>query len=164
MENPPSVYLETSFISYLTNRLSRDLIVAAHQQVTRSWWEKREEEFDFFVSEVVIREISRGDKEESKKRLELVKKIARVLTIDQETEKLAKKFIQKVGLPKKAFDDALHMAIAATSGIDYLLTWNCKHIANIEIINAIIGLCESLDYKAPLICTPLEFMGDLEYE
>ncbi len=72
---------------------------------------------------------------------------------------LAKRFIERGALPKKAFDDAFHMAIAAVNGIDYLLTWNCKHIANVEVIHVIMGICEESEYKTPLICTPLEISG-----
>ena len=159
MKTKQSVYLETSFISYLTNRLSNDYLVSAHQRVTREWWERRRNDFDLYISEVVINEISAGDKEESRKRVELVRTSTKLLAIDQEAEKLAQAFLTKGALPKKAAEDASHMAIAAVNGIDYLLSWNCKHIANAEIIRVIMDICKERGYQAPIICTPLEILG-----
>ena len=159
-----TVYVETSVISYLANRPSRDLVVAAHQQITRTWWEKKREEFELFISEIVINEIGAGDKAESAKRLNLVKGVAKFLTIDQEAEDLARAFIQRGALPKKAAVDASHVAIAAVNGIDCLLSWNCKHIANAEIIRVIMMICEEQGYKAPVICTPLEILGEEDGE
>lgn len=164
MRKKSSIYLETSFISYLTNRMSRDLIVAAHQQVTKTWWEKRRNDFDLYISEVVINEISAGNKEESQKRVELVRTSTKLLSIDQEAEKLAQVFLTEGALPKKAAEDASHVAIAAVNGIDYLLSWNCKHIANVEIIRVIMDICEERGYQAPLICTPLGILGEEDGE
>ena len=154
----PTVYIETSFISYVTSRLSNDYLVSAHQRVSRDWWERRRNFFNLCISQLVIDEISAGDKEESSKRNQLVIGL-RELRATPEALNLAKSFIEQGALPKKAFDDALHMALAAVNGMDYLLTWNCKHIANVEVIHVIVEVCEESEYKPPLICTPLEIGG-----
>lgn len=155
-----SVYLETSFVSYLTAvpRESRDPITAAHQQITIEWWSRRREDFDLVVSQVVIDEIQRGDSSIAKNRLEAVASLPRLLVTDQATA-LARNIIVKGFLPQKAFPDALHIAIATVHQIEYLLTWNCKHIANVEILPRIADLLDSLDLALPMICTPEELLG-----
>lgn len=163
MQKKPSVYIETSFISYLTNRLSNDYLVSAHQRVTREWWERRRAFFDLCISQVVSQEIREGNLEASSRRVKAVEGIAE-LGLTPGAIELAKDFVKKGALPSKAFNDALHVAIAAINGIDYILTWNCTHIANGEIIHVIISICEEHEYKTPMIFTPLELMGDESHE
>lgn len=158
-----SVYLETSVISYLTSKNSRDLVMAAHQEITREWWEFRRDDYHLVISELVNNEIEAGDRSASQKRKEFVKGID-FLKIDEETTELAKTLIEKRILPHKASEDALHIAIATRNNVDYLMTWNCKHIANGEIQKRIINLYHSLGYSSPLICTPLELMDRWDYE
>jgi len=153
-----SVYLETSFISYLTNRRSRDLIVAAHQQITSAWWEDKRYNYDLVVSEVVIDEIKRGDSEASFERQIKIEGLP-LLQLQPNVLSLAELILQKCFLPVKALPDALHMALSAVNGIDYIITWNFKHMANVDKEYAIVNACEEQGYRAPLICTPLEFMG-----
>lgn len=153
-----TIYLETSFISYLTNRLSRDLIVAAHQQVTRLWWDEKRDNYDLVVSEVVIDEIKKGDTEASIMRQSKIEGLP-ILQLKPEVLSLAQLILQRSFLTVKALPDALHMAMGAVHGIDYIITWNFKHMANAEIEYAIIGACEEQGYRSPIICTPLEFMG-----
>jgi predicted nucleic acid-binding protein len=156
--NKKTVYLETSFISYLTNRLSRDLIVAAHQQVTRTWWEDERAKFELFVSDVVLDEIKRGDREASMLRQNKIEGLA-ILQLKPEVLLLAELILKRSFLTIKALPDALHMALGAIHGIDYVITWNFKHMANAEIEYAIMNACEEKGYKSPVICTPLELMG-----
>ncbi len=159
-----SVYIETTVISYLTAWLSRDLIRAAHQQITLEWWSNRRNDFDIFVSEFVINEASSGDKDAAEKRLETLEGIA-LLDVNSEVENLAKNLISEKALPTKAATDALHIAVAAVHGIDYLLSRNCKHIANAEMQKIIGKVCADNGYKRPTICTPEELLGgkyDLE--
>lgn len=153
------VYIETSIISYLTGRLNRDLIVAAQQQVTQEWWENRQPYFDLYVSQLVIQEAEKGDKEAAAKRLTALEEIP-LLEIKIEALELAEKFVRSKSLPKKASDDALHISISAISGVDYLLTWNCKHIANAEIKKKLAKVCVEEGYEIPIICTPYELMGE----
>lgn len=155
----PSVYLETSFISYLTARLSNDLIVAGHQRATQLWWDKRRGDFNVFVSQFVLDEAALGDKEAAGQRLEILRKV-RLLDIKPEVALLAKNLVTEIPLPKKAGQDAAHIAVAAVNGIDYLLTWNCRHIANAFIRRQIQGICAKAGFKCPGICTPDALLGD----
>ncbi len=122
------VYIETSVISYLTARPSRDLVTAAHQQLTIDWWEDRSTDFDLYISQLVVREASAGDEDAAKRRLNVVEQIP-LLELNEEVLTLAHSLVEDGPLPQKASEDALHIAVATVHGMDFLLTWNCKHIA-----------------------------------
>lgn len=154
-----AVYLETSVVSYLTNRPSRDLIVAAHQAVTREWWEGKRTHYDLYVSELVIAEASRGHEEAAAKRLALLDGIS-LLRVSDAVAILAQALVDRHAIPEVANADAVHVAVAAVNGIHYLMTWNCKHIANAERFDAITGVCLENGYKPPIICTPDELSGE----
>jgi predicted nucleic acid-binding protein len=153
-----SVYLESSVISYLTGRNSRDLIITAHQQVTRDWWAQRGS-FQLFVSDYVLAEISTGDAEQALLRLQQASEAA-ILESSVRTEQLADTLLLANALPAKARLDALHIAICAVQNIDYLLTWNCKHIANAKTMSLIERVCVQNSFKCPRLCTPLELTKD----
>ncbi|MDQ6630794.1 MAG: type II toxin-antitoxin system VapC family toxin [Verrucomicrobiota bacterium] len=153
------VYLETSVISYLTARASRDVVASACQKMTQDWWEKRRVKFQLYISELVINEIERGNATAAKRRMDCVVDMTR-LEITAEIQDLAQQFVRKNSLPAKASADALHIAIATVHGMDYLLTWNCTHIANAEIMPVIASICAVAGFKSPLICTPQELMGE----
>jgi len=153
------VYVETSFVSYLTSRPSRDLIVAAQQQVTREWWQLRRLQFDLHISQLVLQESGKGEKEAASKRLRVIQNF-QVLELRSEALELAESFITQNALPQKAADDALHIALATIYGIDYLLTWNCKHMANAEIQKKIAKISLEQGYEIPTICTPYGLMGE----
>jgi len=155
----PKVYIETSTISYLIARPSRDLVIAANQQVTREWWDTRRSLFDLYISQVVIDEANAGDPEAARQRLEALQGIP-LLELKTEALDLASEFIRPKALPKKASQDALHIAIAAVYGLDYLLTWNCKHIANAVIQKTILRIVAEQGYELPIICTPYELLGE----
>ena len=155
----PKVYLETSVVSYLTSRLSRDLIVAAHQQRTRDWWERRRDEFDVFVSQVVVREAAAGDQDEARRRLEALEGVP-LLAVNEDAFALAQQLVARGAVPEKAAADALHIAVAAVHGMDYLLTWNCRHIANAQTRHAVEEICFSLGHDPPVTCTPEELIGE----
>jgi predicted nucleic acid-binding protein len=123
-----SVYLETTIISYLTAWPSRDLLVASCQQVTRQWWEESRSEHQLYVSRIVLDEIRSGDSQASQERLAVIEAIP-TLEVTKEVVQLAQVLLQQC-IPAKAANDTLHISIAANNGIDYLLTWNCRHIAN----------------------------------
>ncbi len=148
------VYIETSIPSYLTSWRSRDLIVAANQEITKEWWDSREQ-FDLYISALVIQEAGAGNPEAAQKRLEQLDGIPE-LNITEEVENFAEIIIQKVPLPEKARIDALHIAVAALSGMDYLLTWNCTHIANAILRPKLEAICREFGYEPPTICTPQE--------
>lgn len=154
----PSVYLETSVISYLASKPSRDLVLAAHQQITHDWWDNSRAKFDVFISQVVMDEIRSGDLEAAKKRLKLVEGIP-ALSLTPEVLNLAKAFTVKGAIPKKAATDALHIAIASIYDIDYLLTWNCNHIANLFIQKNLEKILLGFGLRLPKIGTPEALMG-----
>ena len=158
-----AVYLETTFISYLVALPARDLIVAAHQQVTRNWWRSRRNQFRCVVSPVVIDEISLGDESEIKKRVEIVAALE-VLSASAEAEELTQAIMNAGIPPVKAVRDAAHISVAATHGIEYLLTWNCRHLANAQISRRIQKVCASQGFEVPLICTPEELLEEITDE
>jgi predicted nucleic acid-binding protein len=153
-----SVYLETSFISYLVARPSRDLIVAGRQQITQEWWSHRRGEFDCLISQVVIDEASAGDPTEVQKRLAVIVNIP-VLEITSDAEELTEAIMAAGMLPPHAIRDAAHLSTAAVHGIDYLLTWNCKHLANAQITRRVELVCQKFNHRMPIICTPEALMG-----
>lgn len=152
------VYLETSIISYLAARPSRDLIVAGHQQLTLEWWSTQRFRFDLFASLLVMREAAAGDAVAAEARGRFLEGIE-TLDILREATRLANVLVARGSLPSKSAVDALHIAIAATHQMDYLLTWNCKHIANAEMRPLIESVCRSEGFAAPTLCTPEELMG-----
>lgn len=151
----PAVYLETSLIGYATSRPSRDLIVAGHQQVTRQWFAVRAHGYELFISQLVAREASGGDEEAARERGAFLQGIPRLGITDAAGEPAAK-LVASGAIPRKAGEDALHIAVAAVHGVDYLLTWNCKHIANAAMRQAIERVCREAGYEPPVICTPEE--------
>src|SRR5436853_4679643 len=153
--NKATIYIETSVISYLVALPSRDIIVAAHQQLTFDWWNNQSHQYDLFISQVVFDEARAGDKQEAAKRLAAVQDLP-LLELDEDGIRLAEKLVRLQAVPKKAAQDALHIAIACVNGMDYLLTWNCKHIANARMRSKIDEICCGMGYGPPIICTPEE--------
>lgn len=156
-----TIYLETSIVSYLTARPSENLIAAAWQKATVDWWETRRIRFDLFISSVVLEEASRGNPEAAQRRIESLGGIPS-LAVTDDVIILSKDLIQKKALPEKAVDDSFHIAISAVHRIDYLLTWNCRHIDNAETKPLVRGICTENGHTCPEICTPLELMGVLQ--
>lgn len=154
-----SVYIETSVISYLTSRPSRNLVVAAWQSETIRWWDRRRDDFELCISPLVVEEMRGGDPDAANRRLAAVAGIP-LLDIRDEIFELAEALVQPSAIPRKAFDDALHISLAAFYGIDFLLTWNCRHMDNAEIKPVVRSTCETCGYNCPEICTPSELMGD----
>lgn len=152
-----SVYIETSIISYLTSRVSRNLIGAARQQLTQAWWDTRIN-YDLFISEVVYRECAAGDANAAKKRLDAIEGLA-LLRVTREAIEISKALVGRGIIPAKAAEDALHISIATVHAMDFLLTWNCKHIANPEIQKRIALYLEEQGLFLPFICTPDELLG-----
>ena len=150
-------YLDTSVIGHVTSRLSRDVVTLAHQQVTREWWHGRRHEFDLYVSELVVYEAGRGDPMAAKERLDLIRELP-VLRINDAARFLAERIFRATTLPDKAASDALHLALAAVNGMDFLLTWNCTHIANGVVLKVVNAVCRDNGYDPPIVCTPEELM------
>ena len=152
-----SVYIETSVISYLTARPIRDIVVAAHQQVTLEWWEKSLPHLDPYVSPLVIEEASRGDQEAARLRLEKIAGFA-VLEITADVRELAELYFKKTPIPGKARGDAYHLAVATCHGMDFLVSWNFTHILNARVRAVIQSLNTARGVGTPIICTPEELM------
>jgi predicted nucleic acid-binding protein len=159
----PSVYVETTIVSYLVGWLNRnDLQLAANQELTRRWWSTRRNDFDLFASVVVVEEAREGDAALAGERLRFLQGIT-LLRASEAAHQLKLDLLRKGRIPAKAETDALHIAIAAVHGIEYLVTWNCKHIANAVTLPLVYQVCRSAGYEPPLVCTPYELMG-AEYE
>ena len=155
----PTVYIETTIPSYLTAWRSPELVMAANQEATRSWWETSRPRFDLFISDIVSHEARGGDPEAAKRRVAVIEDLPE-LDISEDVELLAAQLIAGAALPERAKTDALHIAVATVHGMDYLLTWNCKHIANAVMRPKIEAICRAAGYEPPVICTPLELMEE----
>jgi len=156
-----TVYIETSIVSYLMARPSRDLLAAAWQKVTIDWWDTQRGRFDLFASDIVIEEAGKGDEIAAARRLEALAGIP-LLAITDEVLVFSEALIQAGAVPKKAIGDSLHIALSAVHGLDYLLTWNYRHIDNAETKPIIRSICLTNRYGYPEICTPQELMGVYE--
>jgi predicted nucleic acid-binding protein len=154
-----TVYIETSLVGYLTARSSNNLILMANLEITRRWWNTRRSQFTLYISQVVLDEAVAGDPEMAAKRLKILQNLP-VLELTEAVQELGAQFLQRSNLPSKASDDAIHIAVATVHGLDYLLTWNCKHIANAQIQRKLAEVCLDFGYKLPTICTPYELMGE----
>jgi len=153
-----TVYIETSIVSYLTARPSSDLLAAAWQKATLDWWETQRDRFCLYTSDVAIEEAGKGDPDAAALRMEALVQIP-ILEITDSVLAFSKVLINTGTLPKKAIDDSLHIALSVVHGVDYLLTWNCRHIDNAETKPIVRNVCLVHGYKCPEICTPVELMG-----
>ena len=156
----PTVYVETTVPSYLTAWPSRDLVRAAHQQITREWWNHRDE-FDLYLSRLVVQECEGGDAQAASDRIAALKGIP-LLAQGPEVSALAESLMRDVPLPEKAAADSLHIATAAVHRMKYLLTWNCTHIANVVLRPQIEAVCRAAGFEPPLICTPEELSWEIK--
>ena len=151
------VYIETTVISYLTACPSRDVVLAGHQAVTRDWWDTRRAGYELCVSQLVLNEASAGDAQAARDRLAVLQPMT-VLETTEAALGLAKELIRAGALPAKAVGDALHIAVAAVHAVPYLLTWNCRHLANATMRPMIESGCTAKGFRAPIICTPEELL------
>jgi hypothetical protein len=151
-----AIYVETSIVGYLTARSASDVVFQARQELTRRWWKQRREGFDLYISQLVLDEAGAGDPTAAADRLRLLDGLP-LLGESAEADRLADLLIARHLLPAKAAADAQHVALAATAGVDYLLTWNCKHIANADWLPALYETLRAEGFSPPLIVTPEEF-------
>ncbi len=152
------VYLETTIPSILTARSSNNLILAGEQVLTCEWWESRSGDFEILISELVVEECQKDDADAAARRMAILEGLG-VLQIDEDVLTLADAIMDSGVIPLKAAADAVHIAIASRHGADYLLTWNCRHIANAEISKRIAAAVQEAGYELPIICTPAELFG-----
>ena len=153
------IYVETSVISYLTNRPALDVITAGHQATTYQWWEQHRRDFELVISQFVVDECSAGDPVAAQRRLVTIEGLALLDASPPAVESLAEALIHAGALPAKAFIDASHIAVCAVAGIDMLLTWNFKHIANGAMMKKIQAVCAANGFECPQLLTPLHLLG-----
>ena len=153
----PSLYVETTIPSYLVGDISPIIATAAHQMATRHWWENRRDAYRLFVSPVVDGEISRGKESLSRQRQELLVGLPR-LPVMEEVTQLAEEIFAHLKLPDSVRLDAFHLATSSYYRLDYLLTWNLKHIAGGRVRLALADLQETTGIHIPVICTPEELL------
>jgi hypothetical protein len=157
----PRVYIETTVVSYLTARPSRDVISLARQEITRVWWRCKASGYERVISQLVLSEAAAGDAKAARERLAAISDLP-LLESSPEITRLAERFVRPDCIPAKAKDDAMHLAFCAVHAVPYLLTWNFRHLANPDNRRRLRLLCESAGYEPPSICTPDEIMkGEL---
>lgn len=151
------VYVETTIPSYLTAKPTDNLIAGARQLITQRWWESEGNRFQLFVSDIVYLECSQGDKDAATRRLAVIADLP-TLAIDEEAIELGQALFDALDIPEKARDDALHIAVACRHKVDYLLSWNFKHIVNASTTRKLCHFINKTDYPLPQICTPEELI------
>ncbi|MBN1943681.1 MAG: type II toxin-antitoxin system VapC family toxin [Phycisphaerae bacterium] len=151
------VYIETSFISFLTAQPSSDIHQMSRQIESQQWWDSDRKRFDLFTSDAVVREASKGDPVAAQRRLAILETLT-ALQITPEAVVLSQNLIGSHLLPENASEDALHIALCACHGMDFLLTWNCKHLANAVICRNVYHYLNTQGFQSPVICTPFELM------
>ena len=155
----PAIYVETTVISYLTARPTTDVVRQGHQMITRRWWDHRRGDFDLFVSQFVLDEAAAGDRSAATERAAALAGID-LLEITPKVEPLAVALLKAGALPAKARIDALHLAVAAVSGMEFLLTWNCRHLANAMLWAKMEDTCRAEGFEPPSIVTPYELLAE----
>lgn len=155
----PIIYIESSVISYLASRPSRDVVIAGRQAISHDWWDNHRDRFELRVSALVEEEIGRGDPLVAERRLKIIEDIP-LLSISDKAVNLANALITKGIVPENSKEDALHISVAASQGVDFLLTWNFKHMNNAEKKSAIFLLVDSFGFVCPQICSPEELGGN----
>jgi predicted nucleic acid-binding protein len=149
--------LETTVVSYLTAKPSRDVVIAGHQQSTREWWEDRRQDFKVVASQLVVQESGKGDMPAAQRRLEILKSV-KLLEITPEATTLARSLIANGVIPETSILDALHVAVAVINGCKYLATWNYRHLASAGVRARIEAFCRAKGYEPTIICTPEELL------
>jgi hypothetical protein len=156
-----AVYIETTIPSYITAELSSNIIILGHQKLTIDWWRDYRLDFDLFSSQVVIDEIKKGDNAQAQKRMELMKEV-KTLDFSPEVEELGMRYFTFFKLPERALFDAFHLAVAVFYEMDFLLTWNCKHLANANTRIRLLEYNNKAGLKIPDLCTPEELFPEEE--
>jgi len=154
-----TVYIETTIVSYLVANPSRDSILAAHQQLTRQWWQDERQRYQCVTSSEVLREASLGDAGMSRRRAEALAGLT-VLKVEDSARELARAILANRLLPPAATSDAIHAVVAAQNRVDILLTWNCRHLANPHLLAKLRAFMAVRGLVLPEVCTPIEIVGE----
>ncbi|MBI1783652.1 type II toxin-antitoxin system VapC family toxin, partial [Candidatus Sumerlaeota bacterium] len=149
----PKLYIETTVISYLVAHPSKHVILAGQQEVTRRFWEDRMGRYEPYISAAVLEEIREGDAEMARFREAAIAAL-KILPATGAAFDLADHLVRRRVIPEKAHKDAMHIAIAAIHGMEFLVTWNCRHIANAAISRRVADLMRSEGLQLPVLCTP----------
>lgn len=157
----PRVYVETTIPSYLTAWASRDIVRLAEQQLTRDWWADHRLDYNLVVSQFVLDECAAGDPQAAADRLAAIAVIP-LIDVTGEGVALARELVAGMRLPPRAEEDANHVAVAAVHAVDYLLTWNCTHLANPALRRRVDRICQGRGFRPPVICTPREFLAEAD--
>ena len=152
-----TVYVETTVVSYLTSKPSRDLVIAARQQATQELWMRLFSDFDGYISALVLQEAGLGDPEQAARRLEAIAPFP-VLELDEEGRSLARRILAAKAVPDEHPEDALHIALAAVNGIQILVTWNFAHMNNPVTRVSIREAVQDAGLLCPEICSPDELL------
>ncbi|MXY99198.1 type II toxin-antitoxin system VapC family toxin [Candidatus Poribacteria bacterium] len=157
----PRVYIEPTVISHLVARPSNDAILASWQKASRQLWEDYADKFEFVISPIVRAEIQRGDPTAAQQRFEVVS-LLRILELFPETDILAQKLLDSGAVPRNSLTDAQHIAIATVHRVEYLVSWNHKHIVNENKREHINQVCREAGFQSITICTPIQLMEDIQ--
>lgn len=152
IQDKPKVYVESSTISYLTSRPTQNIVIAAKQKLTHDWWNQRGK-YELFISETVIEEITKGDLKAAEARLHIIDEFT-ILPLTETVDILTDALLESQAMPKKAKLDASHIAHAAIHDMNFLITWNQKHIATEKNRKMIEAIIEAFGFRTPRLFTP----------
>ena len=159
MIEKPSLYLETTIPSYLLAEPSRDIVAAARQDITRRWWQHSEKQFNVVISDVVLKEAAKGDRKASKKRLAFLEQFP-VLEATSEIPPITEFYLKEKIVPFGSAEDAAHLAFACVHKVEFICTWNFKHLANAFALKRLRTLNDLHGLYTPTVCTPEELLGE----
>jgi predicted nucleic acid-binding protein len=154
-----TAYIETTVIGHLVGRLHANAAIAARQRMTRGWWVVAQSRFRMLISQVVIEECAAGDPVAALERMQVTDSFS-LLEISDVCQELANELMTRGAVPTSEPRDSLHIATSAVYGVNYLVTWNFKHIANAVMRSRIEAVCRDAGFEPPIICTPEELSGD----
>ena len=155
------IYLEPTVISYLTARTTSDPIKLAQQLASKEWWNNHRHKCDIFISNVVLDEIREGDPAAAQMRMALAQTLS-LLQSNAETDRLSAALIALHAIPDNHKEDADHIAIASIYPIEYLVTWNQKHILNVSMRDRILSIISDKGYTPPRLVTPAELLAEMD--
>jgi predicted nucleic acid-binding protein len=156
-----TVYVETTVVGNLAGRIHPDPVIAARQAVTRQWWPIASLRYRLLISQLVLDECAGGDPSAARERLDAVASLA-LLDVTDAVDDLANKLTENGAIPPSEPRDAFHIAVAAVHGVQYLVTWNFRHIANAATRKRIESVCRDAGFEPPVICTPEELAGEID--
>ena len=153
-----SLYLDTTIPSYYYDQ-RKSLDIRYRRKITRDWWNNEKDFFSLYISELVLVELQRGNYPQKEKVIRLVKNVS-ILPIVSEIEDIVREYLKNFLMPRIDVGDAFHLAYASFFKIDYLLTWNCNHLANVNKKRHIEAINRKLKLFVPEIITPLQLFKE----